>query len=320
MVSGVDLSSEAARLSPGRWAAMGLLVFAVLLAQLVTYRFLSLMLRRLGRLTGAMNRAAEGDLTQEFDDTGSDEIGQLGRDFNFMIERIRDLFQQTVEREVAQKNAQLRALQFQINPHFIYNTVDILRMRLVMDGNVEVADGLAAFGTMMRYNATHGSLKVPLHEEIDYVREYMMIQRLRFEETVQLRIQVPDSVRQRRILKFVLQPLVENAVQHGRRDDDASVLTVTLDGREEAHGIVLHVRDDGVGMTGATLRRVRALLAEGASESGNHEYQEPERKLGLVNIHRRLSLYYGPRAGLRVDSTADAGTTVELHMPVEDAE
>lgn len=314
MVSRIDLSAESARLSPGRWTAMSLLVFAVLLAQVVTYRFLSSMLRRLAGLTGAMNRAAEGNLDQEFDDPENDEIGQLGRDFNFMIQRIRDLFQQTVERELAQKNAQLRALQFQITPHFIYNTVDILRMRLVMDGNIEVADGLAAFGTMMRYNATQASLQVPLREEIVYVQEYMMIQRLRFEETVRLDIRVPESLQQRFILKFVLQPLVENAVQHGRRDDEGSILTVTVDGIEEAGHIVLSVRDDGVGIREATLRHVRTLL------SGNSDRSEDEDKLGLVNIHGRLRLYYGPRSGLRVDSSPGGGTVVELHIPIGDAE
>lgn len=204
---------------------------------------------RLQRYGDEMERIAESGFNGELAVERQDEIGVIGNQFNRVLGRMRVLMQENIQKETAYKDAQLKALLLQINPHFIYNTLDMFAGKLTLDGEFETADYICDFAQMIRYN-TMTSTELPLEKELEHVINYVNLEKCRYGDSVELRIHVPEELRQIIIPRFLLQPIVENSFEHGftgMAPEEKRQIIITA--RKMGDRMIIRVRDNGRGMS-----------------------------------------------------------------------
>ena len=203
----------------------------------------------------------------------------------------------------------MKALQAQINPHFLYNTLDLVNCLALREQVPAIGEAVGALSRFYRLSLSGGAERVTVAQELEHVETYLRIQNMRFDDGIALSVDVPAEVRAATILKIVLQPLVENAVLHGIREKESGRGTVTIRGHtlEGAAGleVVLEIEDDGVGMDAAQLE----ALGEERAGPSEHGY-------GVRNIDRRLKVEYGAEYGLTFRSRPGAGTAVLVRIPL----
>lgn len=244
---------------------------------------------RLQRYGDEMKRIAESGFNGELAVERQDEIGAIGDQFNRVLGRMRVLMQENIQKETAYKDAQLKALLLQINPHFIYNTLDMFAGKLTLDGELETADYICDFAQMIRYN-TMTSTELPLEKELEHVINYVNLEKCRYGDSVELRIHVPEELRQIIIPRFLLQPIVENSFEHGftgMAPEEKRQIIITA--RKMGDRMILRVRDNGRGMS---LKQVEEM---------NQKFSQPydaialrhqkEHGIGLDNINDRLQIF-----------------------------
>lgn len=257
-----------------------------------------------------MNKIEMGNLDTQIKRYGKDEIGRLAFGFNRMVERLRLFINDAYVAEIKRKQAELNVLKSQIRPHYLYNTLEVIRMNAVYNDDGEVADLILALSNQLKYVIDYGEDWVRIEDELEHLRDYIAIIRARFENRIDLKIKIADGIKlDQLMLKLTVQPLVENAVQHGIRPNGGkgSVL-VSL---EHVDGMLcVTVYDDGVGMDEHELRALRLKLAEEKS---------PSKNVGMKNVHERIRTICGERYGLEVSSVSRVGTSVKLLLPIKEA-
>ena len=286
-------------------AMLGWLLPLLMIGVLMVWLLIGSVTRRVSMLSARMAHIVEsGDLKEHVPVGAEDEIGKLCVSFNTMMDSLRHLANRQYEDGKAIKQAELRALQAQINPHFLYNTLDLMNWQALDRGAPELAELTCAMARFYRLSLSEGRDFVRLRGELEHVSVYVRIQNMRFAGSIALEIDVPDEVQELEVLKLLLQPLVENCVLHGM--GSATVRTpvaIRISGRAEGCDLLLTVSDDGVGMNAEQLRNV--LDTEPGQGRG----------FGVMNIHQRIRLCYGDGYGLRFASEQGAGTTVQIRMP-----
>jgi len=298
-------------------AIVAALIISVLLSFVLT--------RSLRILVNLMRQVQYGNLDVKYPVKYKDEIGRLGNQFNRMIERIKQLIAENVRIGERKREAELAALQTQINPHFIYNTLESIRMTAEINDDSEVADMTQILGKLLRYSITMGKEFVRLEQELDHLRNYMKLQNYRYPGVFQLSIAPCEELKSAKLLKLTLQPIVENAIFHGLDPTKRAMeltLTFTVTGSE----LRIAVGDSGVGMDAATLSRLRQSLqaadapadSEAGSGSDFGSGSGTSGGIGLRNVNERLKLYYGEGFGLAVDSEQGIGTEVQIRLPLRD--
>lgn len=269
--------------------------------------------RRLELLLTGVRRVGEGGFDIELPENGTDEIGELTRNFNSMVVRIRGLIEDQFRLGAEVKTLELQALQAQINPHFLYNTLDLINGLALGSGQTRIAETTLALSKFYRLTLSGGAETIPLNKEFDHAVTYIRIQNLRFGDAVTLAVDIEPRWTQVPILKMILQPLVENAVLHGILEKSDERGTIRLVAKTETfrgvEGLGLEVADDGVGMEPEVLAGllVRERLNKGPTDHG----------YGVFNIDRRLRLRYGEVSGLRYESRPGTGTVVRIWIPQE---
>lgn len=279
------------------WASM--LVFLMFMSRRIT--------RRIARVTGAVVRIYEGDYKVRLPVESEDELGVLAHNTNELAARIDHLINEVVLSEVVAREAELRALQSQINPHFIFNTLETFRMMAELGGDSILAAGLTDMGELMRYNLS--SLQMSsVKSELNHVRAYVGIQNLLHNGMIELSENVPDDLQKRLLPRLVMQPIVENAVVHGLIARKPLCITIELN--TAGDGVELIVSDNGRGIELERLTSICELLARCAERP----HEAVDDCLALVNIQRRLALRYGPSCILKI--LCEAGMTrVSLCLP-----
>lgn len=235
--------------------------------------------------------------------TDGREIGQIIRTFNALVEEIQDLMQRTARQTALAKESQLKALQHQINPHFLYNTLEVFSYRMERYGHAEEADAIASFSRLLRYNLAREGRYATLAEELRQVRGYIRIQMLKYPD-VRFEAEIPDHLQGLKVIRFLLQPLVENCFQHGY---GGNPLHIRICAREEGDMIRFEIWDNGNGMTAERLEAVRRTLQV--------DEDTPQEGIGLNNINRRLLLFYSEGSRLQIDSEAGRWTRVTFRIP-----
>jgi two-component system sensor histidine kinase YesM len=240
-----------------------------------------------------------------------DEITELGMSFNIMIGKIKELLDSKIKEQENLKKAELRALQAQINPHFLYNTLDTIIWMAESKKTDQVVKIVSALSNFFRISLSKGMDWITIGEEVERIRSYLTIQKMRYRDILDYKIEVDENVAENTILKLILQPLVENALYHGiknkRRKGTISV-RARRNGEEE---ILLEVEDDGIGFTPEKLAQLRAELDD---DSGDIKL---ESGFGIGNVNKRIRLYYGKPYGLSVQSEYTTGTCVTLVIPAK---
>jgi two-component system sensor histidine kinase YesM len=264
--------------------------------------------RRLNSLLAGVRHLGEGGLDIELPVDSRDEIGELTRNFNRMVGRIRALADERYRLGLEVKDRELQALQAQINPHFLYNTLDLINGLALIAGEPKIVETVSALSRFYRLTLAGGADTVPLQTEFDHAAAYVRIQNLRFDNTIELRLDLDPAVAGAPVLKTLLQPLVENAILHGIREkpSERGWITITARPTPGQSTLVVVVEDDGVGMDATALQDL--LTRERFAGGDGHGF-------GVFNIDRRLRLRYGDAAGLRYDSVPGRGTRVSITLP-----
>lgn len=287
-----------------------------LIIALVISILLSLTLTKpIKKLEGHMKKVEKGDFDTRFAIEGTNEIGKLARTFNLMTGKIKELMNQVVQEQEDKRISELKALQAQIHPHFLYNTLDSIIWMAEMNKMGDVIKMTSALSKLLRSTISKGEELIPLRAELAHIEHYLTIQNIRYRNKFTYSIDVDPAIMDCKILKIVLQPIVENAIYHGIKNK-ADAGHILIKGDRTSDGITLRIIDDGVGTDAAKLqanvskgRSLDALSARSASASSATS------GLGLQNVNHRIQLNYGDRFGLSFDSELDEGTTVTLRMP-----
>ena len=279
---------------------VGLLSF--LLSAVIVANFAHRLRRLSQRMTDVSDVTAPLHSAEE---ESGDEIGHLTRSFHYMMGRISLLTEEKTRDALELRDAELRALQAQINPHFLYNTLDMINWMSYDDRAPDIRQAVRSLSAFYKLSLSQGKSVVSLREELEHVAQYMKIQNLRFGDQIAYSAECPEELLCTRILKITLQPLVENAVLHGilSKPDKSGAVRLTV--RRDERAVHIVIADDGMGMT---QERQAAMF-------GGWEEAAPGVGFGLKNIHLRLMLYYGPEYGLRIDSEPGAGTRVTVSIP-----
>lgn len=268
--------------------------------------------RPIHRLMNFMRRAESGDLTTRYWSNSMDEIGMLGRSYNRMLGHIHELLALTEKQEKQKREAELRVLQAQIKPHFLYNTLDTIHWMSKKQGADDVSEMVGALSRLFRISLSKGREMIPLAQEFDHVESYLLIQKYRYRDKLKYTLNLDPEISQLSVLKVILQPIVENAIYHGIKERRGPGL-VTISGKREGDQVLLTVSDDGKGMDADTLARLRRKL-EFPEE--NIELDTSGSGYGLLNVQSRLQLNYGmDQAGLTIESEPGIGTTITLIYP-----
>ncbi|MCU6712638.1 sensor histidine kinase [Paenibacillus sp. J5C_2022] len=277
-------------------------------------------LKKLMTFMNTVRRGDLGKLRNRIDLDGYVEMSLMANQFNDMLNKIDSLTRELLDThavlygtELEKKKAELAFLRSQINPHFLYNTLEMLKGMAAVKGAKEIRDAAASLGSIFRYTIKGDGI-VPLHTELSIVESYLQIQRLRFGSRFSVELSIDEDCLDILVPKMILQPLVENAVYHGlepKEEHGTLRLSGTID---EAGDFILTIEDDGVGMDERRLRRLQELTA---SESGYWPREDSNNSIGFSNVDARLKLTYGQGYGLRVTSALMQGTTVTMKLPTK---
>jgi two-component system sensor histidine kinase YesM len=290
------------------------IIFASLLFSILMILFFSGALSKRTRLLSKdIRMVALGDLSITSVVSGGDEIGQLARHFNYMVRSIENLMREVNEANlqknsllIKQKEITLKMLANQINPHFLFNVLETIRMKAHVNGEEEIANIVKSLGKLLRRNLEIGHDPVPLAEELNLVRNYLEIQKFQFGEKIEYVLPSNKEAEGLIILPMLLQPIVENAIIHGLENKiGKGRITVTLE--KGIDTVRLIVADDGIGIEEVKLIHILQSL--------DKQEEEQEMRIGLRNVHQRLKLHYGPDYGLELISKPGFGTCVTMILP-----
>ncbi|NOU67531.1 sensor histidine kinase [Paenibacillus sp. LMG 31461] len=241
-----------------------------------------------------------------------DEIGILYTEYNNMIRDINAYIKDSYQNKLLTLNSQMKALEAQINSHFLYNTLESINSIAEIEEIESIATMTKALGDMFRYSIKTKSELVNIDEELSHANNYLAIQKIRYEEKMEFILDIQEGLIHSKILKLVVQPLIENAIYHGLESKRGKG-RIVVRGYVMEDKIYFDIIDDGVGMTPGQVQEVRDLLAEPPEFSEIGQKNKPS--IGLKNVHSRISLYYGPEYGLILQSQSGIGTTVTICIP-----
>ncbi|MFC0296689.1 cache domain-containing sensor histidine kinase [Geobacillus jurassicus] len=271
--------------------------------------------RPISQLTAFMKRAQAGDLTVRYHDNRMDEIGVLGRSFNHMLDQMQRFITLAEWRERQRWEAELRGWQAQIKPHFLYNTLDTIQWMARKKGADDVAELVNALARLFRIGLSQGKDMILLDEEVEHIKSYLRIQKVRYRDKLNYTFDIPEHLRQFYVLKLLLQPIVENAIYHGikqRRGPGHIWIQV----REHDGVMYIRVKDDGIGMPRDRLEELRKGLAIDFTSGDQEGRMKKVKGYGMVNVQARLQLTFGPSYRLHIDSEEGKGTTVTIVHPI----
>lgn len=262
----------------------------------------------IGSLQATAESLGRGDLDARAGMGSLEEINVLARTFNTMSDRIVNLMEKTRQEQENLKNMELKLLQEQINPHFLYNTLDSIVWMAEGGNNRQVVEMTTDLSDFFRTVLSEGRDFVTVGEEEGHIRSYLKIQKIRYEDILDYRISIDPSVRQKIVLKMILQPVVENALYHGIKNKRGGG-TITVRGYEDSSGLVFEVEDDGIGMEQEVRDRLRGQL----EESGG-VLMDRKGSFGLKNVVQRIRMYYGEDSGITIESERNVGTCVKIYL------
>ena len=283
-------------------------IISLVLVVIVSFKFSRTLTNPIFKLKRLMKQAESGDLTVRFNFQHNDEIGELGQSFNHMIARIDQLIQMVYVEQENKRTAEMKSLQEQIKPHFLYNTLDTISW-MARDYDAEdIVRLVDALTNMFRIGLSHGKDIITVKEEITHVSNYLYIQKIRYKDKLNYVIHVDESLYAIEVPKLILQPLVENAIYHGVKAKRGGG-TITITGVPEGENLVFTVQDDGAGMPQEKVEELNRRMSE-------RSVLDEKKSFGLFYIRERIQLCYGKGYGVHVESTLGEGTRVTITLPL----
>ena len=287
------------------------LLVGVLLGLLPVLMFVSnVVTRPLRKVCDAMGEFKDGDFESVLEVEANDEVGEVAAHFNVMVHDIKELIDQNYVMELKERESELAALQAQITPHFLYNTLDSLYWQANSAGNDEIAENIYTLSQLFRLVLGQGQKEVPLEREMELVRCYLDIQKMRFAKNMDFKITMDENIEQVLIPKLILQPFVENSIIHGL-GNGKNICMITVTASKKGERIRFCIKDTGMGMSSEQLQSIweeRQDSKNGGIRMGRY---------AISNIKERLELKYKENFLLQINSKKDIGTTVIIEIPIE---
>ena len=292
-----------------------IIMLSLVIAFVLIYIFSTILAKRMLVLNKDLNKVAMGDLNVISHVTGNDEIGILSKQFNNMVVSIRGLMDEVAEShkrqarlELRQKEIKLKMMASQINPHFLFNALESIRMKAHIKGETEISSIVRMLGKMIRRNLEVGTRKIALKDELEIVRCYLEIQKFRYgNDRLTFRLDIDESGQDIEIPPLIIQPLIENAVVHGL-ENIAEGGFVSLTTQVGDRMLRVEVADNGVGISEDKINQIHEAL--------NDMEEEEEYRIGLRNVHQRLVMIYGDGYGLTIKSELGSGTRIVFEIPL----
>lgn len=292
-------------------------VMAILMIVIIGMTVLSILVMRkmmksfyepVDRVVSVMDDVAEGRLEKRIDLKSMDaDSRKLAEGFNSMMNEIDGLMEQVKEEQHQMEQIRFNALQSQIKPHFLYNTLECIHWQAVADGNKEISVLVKALAQYYRICLSRGKEIIPLKQELEHIRSYLVIQNMRYDNIIELEDNIPEEFYFLQIPKMTLQPLIENAIYHGIRIKEGEKGKVTLDIRKEGKDVYLMIQDSGNGMSPEKIQEMNQSISQHDEKFG----------YGVRNVNKRIELMFGKEYGLHFSQNELGGLTVEIHLPLE---
>ncbi len=267
--------------------------------------------RPITSLSDAMKRFGQGDFEVRCEAVGEDEIAVLTNSFNQMVNDIRTLIDEAYEQEMMQQEIEMKSLQMQINPHFLYNTLDTINWIARMNGVDQIGDLTYSLGNLMRYSLSKRDF-VTIDEELKNLRDYVEIQNVRYGDRMTVSYEADPELLDTYVPKLLLQPILENAIIHGVEDKIEPAL-IQIRVYHEADDLYMVVEDDGVGMSQEAIEGLLDLQPENSTKK---TIRRGHTSIGVNNVNRRIQKVFGPSCGLQIQSQLGSGTKVTLRMRI----
>lgn len=258
-------------------------------------------------VVSGMQEVKNGNLDVVVPVQSFDEIGTIADNFNEMTVKVRELIREVTEAEENRKNAEIRALEAQINPHFHYNTLDSINWMAIEKEEYEISKMIRNLGVILRYSVNKSNQIVTIRELADWLEKYISLQQMRFNDAFSYRLNIEEETYTEKVYKLLLQPFVENAIIHGFKEmESGGLLQIDIMAAEHGQGIIIIIEDNGAGMPQEMLKcfnnKEEAIKDEGKS-------------IGLHNAFSRMNMYYGEKASWNVSSIEGMGTVITLRLP-----
>lgn len=258
-------------------------------------------------LEKSMKLVEEGNFDINIDVRGEDEVVELSRTFNIMVSRIRELMDQILVEQEAKRKSDLNALQAQINPHFLYNTLDSIVWMAENGKSQDVITMVTALARLFRISISKGKDVIYVEQELEHARNYMIIQKIRYKNKFRFEINADKEALSHKTLKLILQPIIENSIYHGiEYMVDEGLIKINV--RTTENKLIYEISDNGLGMKQEVLENILSFKSKNTGGSG----------VGVKNVHERIQLSYGKEYGLAIESELEEGTTVTITIPLID--
>ena len=268
------------------------------------------MLKQFYVILHSIREVQKGDMDIVIQDCGKDEMGELGSQINTMLTRLKQLMEDNLKRELLVKNSEIRALQNQINAHFIYNVLESIKMMAEINEEYEISDAITTLGKLLRYSMKWVSSNVTVEREIEYIQNYLVLINLRFDYEIYLSLNIPEEILVQEIPKMSLQPIVENSIYHGI-EQMAEDTNIYIKGFQEGEDCIIEITDAGRGMSDEEVRRLYQKIS-GEIDSGGGSGNG----IGLKNVQDRIKMSFGPEYGIEISSKLGCFTKVRVRVPM----
>ena len=300
MVSDKEATLKNMKSVSGQMMALIFLSAAVVMASIVLYsRWLS---HKVSKVMYAARKLSDGEFDYILKDMGKDEIGQIGDAFNLLNQRIQWLIRENYEKKIKLQSEELNLMQEQINPHFLYNALAAISALALREGQGQTVKCVKYLADFYRISLNKGKQVLSIREELELLKNYLNIQKVRFGESIQVEYEVKKELLTLKTIKLLLQPLVENSIHHGRRSEE-EILMIRVSIFLEGDRVCFSVEDNGNGIKQEKLEKLRGQL------------EQFEEGYGLKNVHNRVRFTYGEGYGVKIDSVSGVGTRVRVYIP-----
>ena len=288
--------------------------FSVILLMIIYFFYSKMMNKPIRTLKDAMEQIQDGNLDTRVTIKSNDEVGFLAKGLNQMTENLQNHIQQVYIAEIRQRDAEIEALKTQIQPHYLYNTLDVIRMTAITNDDNVTAEMIDSLSGQLKYLIGNARDMVTLQAEIDSIRNYFKIIRIRYENRFELEINIEENLLGLEVPQLIIQPVVENAVKYGLKPKSGTGV-IAVNAREEDGCLEITVMDNGVGMEPERLKTVQERLE--SPETVKHP-KSKRASLGLKNVYDRIKLMFGDTDGLEISSFENIGTMVKYRLPIID--
>lgn len=303
------------RISKVKYITYSLVVCCIIIIIMISTKLSKNIAFPIKELQDKMGEVEKGQYETFNDKTNIFEINGLIYSYNNMVERIRNLIEKVYVAEIKQKNAKLLALQTQINPHMLYNTLEAIRMKAIINDEDEIADMIKIMAQMFRMALSDTTPCYRIKNDIEYAEKFIALQNIRLPDMFYMEVRLDDKIEEASVIPLIIQPLVENSIEHGYRGGNIPLHMILSGKIVEGNDISITLQDDGKGMEMEQIAQIESLLSSTVKVKLKLDQNESGNSIGMRNILERIQLYYGERYYLRIVRSDETGTLVEVRIP-----